>query len=133
MSKYIAILILFISFNITASDDVLSVDRVVPHSFELAFPNEDKIDPELSDFKVINFVLMSNESGERYAVVTMKNLANGSRTLNQKHLLAQLADGQRISPLPFSQAFSAKESISLTINFGQSKFPLLSVYSRTKT
>lgn len=126
--------ILFLSFPLLliANEDVISVDRVVPTSIELAFPNERNIEPELSDFQVNNFILMSNEEGERFAVVTIKNVSSGSRTLNHNHLMAQVSNGSRINPLPFKQPFKGDETISLTIGFGESKFPLLTVYSRTK-
>lgn len=130
MLKIISWILLATSFVAYSSDEVLSIDRIVPNNFGLAFPNESNIQPEQSDFQVNNFVLMSNEVGERWAVVTLTNLASGSRSLTNKHLMALVANGQRIIPIEFSQNFKADETLSLTINFGESKFPLLSVYSR---
>ena len=124
--------VLFSSFSSAASDDALSVDRVVPADLALAFPNDTNQQPDLSDFTVQHFVLMSNDAGERWAVVTMANMAQGNRSLSDKHLMAILANGQRISPQPFTQMFRGGETLSLTLYFGDSKFPLLSVYARTK-
>ncbi|MEI4551218.1 hypothetical protein [Pseudoalteromonas spongiae] len=132
MIRLLLCLIAFSPLTLFANQNVISVVRVVPHSFELAFPNERNIEPELSDFHVKNFVLMSNENGERFTVVTIQNLANGSRTLNHKHLMAQVSNGARIRPLAFEQMFKDDETLSLTIQFGESHFPLLTVYSRTK-
>lgn len=130
--KRIVWLLLAIPFVTQANkDDVLSIDRVVPQNFDLAFPNEFNNQPDLSDFKINSFALMSNEAGERWAVVTLTNLASGKRSLTQKHIMAIVANGERIAPLEFLQSFNADETLSLTINFGESKFPLLSVYSRT--
>jgi hypothetical protein len=131
MLKRISWLLLACSFAAYSSDEALSIDRVVPNSFDLAFPNDSNIQPEQSDFEISNFALMSNDLGERWAVVTLTNLASGSRSLTNKHLLALVANGQRIAPTEFSQSFKAGETLSLTINFGESKFPLLSVYSRS--
>ena len=124
-------ILLVCAFGAHSGEEVLSIDRVVPNSFNLAFPNESNTQPEQSDFSVNNFVLMSNDSGERWAVVTLTNMASGRRSLTNKHLMAIVADGQRIAPLEFLQSFKADETLSLTINFGESKFPLLSIYSRS--
>lgn len=132
MMRLFLCVIAFMSLSLCANQNVISVDRVVPHSVEFAFPNERNVLPELSDFQVKNFVLMSNENGERFAVVTIQNLANGSRTLNHKHLMAQVSNGERIRPLAFEQMFKDNETLSLTIQFGESTFPLLTIYSRTK-
>jgi len=128
--KRISWILFACSFGAYANEDVLSVDTIVSNSFDLVFPNESNIQPEQSDFKVNNFILMSNEAGERWVVVTMSNTSSGRRSLTHKHLMAIVADGQRIAPIEFIQSFKANETLTLTINFGMSKFPLLSVYSR---
>lgn len=120
------------SSSVYSNDDVVSIDSVVPNSFELAFPNESNIQPKQGDFEVNGFTLMSNSNGERWAVVTLKNLASGNRNLTNKHLLGLVANGERIAPIEFVQSFKADETLSLTVSFGESKFPLLSVYTRPK-
>lgn len=132
MLKKIPLVLFTISITSFASEDVLTVDRYVKGEIEFAFPNELNVQPALSEFKVEHFVLMSNESGERWAVVTLTNQASGSRNLTNKQLMAQVADGSRISSTEFSQSFKANETLSVTIDFGYSEFPLLSVYSRPR-
>ena len=73
---------------------------------------------------------MSSESGERWALLTVKNLEGGQRTLNQNHLIALLANGQRISPEKFSLQFKGNDLLSISVKFGKSKFPVLMVHSR---
>ena len=73
MLKRMSLILLVCTFGAHSGEEVLSIDRVVPNSFNLAFPNESNIQPEQSDFSVNNFVLMSNDSGERWAVVTLTN------------------------------------------------------------
>ncbi|MCL1076784.1 hypothetical protein D5R81_01465 [Parashewanella spongiae] len=124
---------LLLPFQLFANDEPLSLDRVVPSNFTLAFPNEDNIRPSISTFKVNNFALMSNETGERWAIVTLTNQASGRRTISQKHLMALVADGEHITPFEISQSFKAGETLSLTLYFGVSKFPILTVFTRTKT
>ena len=123
---------IFLLTTSAQASEPLSVDRAVTHSLELSFPNESNIKPEISDFDVLNYILMSNEDGERWVVVTIRNKENGTRTLNQKHLLGLLANGERVHPHEFKQAYLGNETISLTLNFGESKFPVLEVYSRDK-
>ncbi|MBE0349138.1 hypothetical protein HUZ36_10375 [Pseudoalteromonas sp. McH1-7] len=113
-----------------AAEEALTIDSVVPSHMELAFPNDAKVYPDSSDFTVLNAVLMSNDSGERFATVTLKNQSSGRRTLTHKHLLALTANGQRIMPMELSEHFNGGETLSLTLSFGESKFPLLQVYTR---
>ncbi|NQZ80904.1 MAG: hypothetical protein HRT52_07795 [Colwellia sp.] len=111
------------------STEVLSVDRSVTNNINLFFPNERNIKPKAGDFEIINYVLMSNEVGERWGVITLTNLSNGSRELDQDHLLALFADGSRQPPLEYKLNFKGKETQSITVSFGQSKFPILSIHS----
>ncbi|ASD69612.1 hypothetical protein [Pseudoalteromonas piscicida] len=122
--------LLMLAVNTQAAEEALTIDSVVPNSIELAFPNDANIYPDISDFKVLNAVLMSNESGERWAMITIKNQSSGRRTLTQKHLLALTANGQRIAPMKLSESFDGGETLSLTLAFGENKFPLLNVYTR---
>jgi hypothetical protein len=103
----------------------------VLNNLELAFPNDSNVKPETSAFELVNYVLMSNESGERWAVITLRNSSSGSRVLNQKHLMALFANGRRKSPRELKFNFEAQETQSITVSFGTSKFPILSISSAT--
>lgn len=132
MFKWKFILLSLVSVTALADNEALSIETRLPAGFELAFPNESNTQPEISDFTIVNFVPMSNEEGERWVVITVTNTASGRRTLNQNHLMALVADGSRIHPQELSQSILANETLSIVINFGISKFPLLNVYSRTE-
>ncbi|NMP16326.1 hypothetical protein [Thalassotalea sp. Y01] len=133
MQRLLSILLCFLSFSaLTIESDTLTVDRAVNADIELAFANDRGIEPTLSDFELLNYVIMSNEAGERYAVVTLKNLASGSRQLESKHLLALFANGERKQPSDFKLNFDANETQSLTISFGENKFPILAISSNSK-
>lgn len=125
-------LLLWLSMPAHAQEDALTVEQRVPQNVALAFPNDQQLAPQISDFEVVNFVPMSNEVGERWAVVTLKNQASGRRTFNQTQIMALVGDGDRIHPNAISQVFEAKETLSIVVNFGVNKFPLLSVYTRLK-
>jgi hypothetical protein len=130
MAKYILPLLILLSFTTQADDtEKLSVDRSVSKGFNLSFPNDNNITPKESDFEIVNYVLMSNEIGERWSVITLNNLSSGNRTLDHEHLIAILADGSRINPLEFKLNFDRRETLSITVPFGEHKFPILSIYS----
>lgn len=133
MTRWIISALILFSSAVQANRDALWIDTSVPVDIELAFPNRTDIQPDVSEFSVLNFVPMSNELGERWVVLTIHNQASGSRTLEHKHIMALLADGTRVLPEKMSQRFLANEVLSLVVNFGESKFPLLDVYSRTQT
>ncbi|MCJ8297256.1 MAG: hypothetical protein MJK15_22915 [Colwellia sp.] len=130
MKKYIVLALMVFSSAIQAEDtEVLNVDRSVANNINLSFPNDNNIKPKAGDFEIVNYVLMSNEMGERWSVITLTNLSSGNRDLEQDHLMALFADGSRKSPLQYKLNFKGKETQSITVSFGEYKFPILSIYS----
>jgi len=130
MVKYIVQLLILLSWSTQAEvTEILSVDRSVTRSINLSFPNDNNIKPKKGDFEIVNYVLMSNEIGERWSVITLTNLSTGNRTLEHEHLIALFADGSRASPLEYKLNFNGRETQSITVSFGEHKFPILSIYS----
>lgn len=130
MMKTLLPLLAIFSFSSQATGtEALTVDRSLSNQLHLSFPNDRDIKPKESDFKIINYVLMSNELGERWSVITLTNTSSGNRMLEQHHLMALFADGKRRSPLAYKLPFEGNESQSITVSFGESKFPILSLYS----
>jgi len=118
----------FITFISNAAEtEVLTVDRIISKNLELAFPNDKNLKAKPSHFELMNYVLMSNELGERWAVLTVTNTSSGNRMLEQGHLMALFADGERKNPLEFTLNFEGSETQSITVSFGESKFPILSI------
>jgi len=130
MSRLIILFVLMISFSCQANDlEVLTVDRAFTDSMNLSFPNNKNIKPDASDFKIINYILMSNAIGERWGVVSVKNISSGNRILRQGHLMALFANGERKNPAHYKTNFKGNETRSFTVSFGENKFPILSIYS----
>jgi hypothetical protein len=130
--KYIISAFFFMAFNSNANEpEVLTVDRVVSKNVELAFPNDKNLKPKSNDFELVNYVIMSNELGERWAVLTLTNTSTGNRMLEHDHLMALFADGERKNPLELKLNFEGRETQSITVSFGESKFPILSISSGT--
>ena len=102
MVKYIIPLLMLFSWVTQAEvTDILSVERSVSTSINLSFPNDDNIKPKKGGFEIVNYVLMSNEIGERWSVITLTNLSTGNRNLEHEHLIALFADGSRTNPLEY--------------------------------
>ena len=130
VNKAFVIILLMLSWS-TQADSIkaLNVDRAVSNSMHLSFANDSNITPKKGDFKITNYVLMSNEEGERWAVITLTNLSSGNRELGEEHILALFADGSRFMPMEFKLGFKGNETQSVTVSFADYKFPILSVYS----
>jgi hypothetical protein len=122
-----SVLFLFTCTTFANEKEVLTVDRVITHNIELAFDNDKNEKPKLSEFELVNYIVMSNDLGERWAVVTVINQASGNRILENDHLMALFANGERATPAHLKVNFDANETKSLTISFGENKFPLLSI------
>lgn len=132
MHKYIISVYILLAFTSNANEvEVLTVDRVVSTNIELSFPNDKNLKAKSSDFELVNYVIMSNEIGERWAVLTLTNTSSGNRMLKHDHIMALFADGERKNPLPLKLNFEGKETQSITVSFGENKFPILSVNSET--
>ncbi len=129
LKSSLLIALLVVCQAVFAQDDALTIDRVVSSDITLAFDNKKNIQPKKSSFMVENYILMSNEAGNRWAVVTLKNQSTGKRIFQSNQLLALFANGDRKSPLSHSEASAAGETKSLTLNFSTSHFPVVEIYS----
>lgn len=130
MLKRLATSLVFLSLSSYAIDnDVLTVDRSVSKNIQLSFPNEQNIKPKESDFEVLNYVLMSSETGERWSVITIENTASGNRSLEHNHIMGLFADGSRFVPQENKLQFEGGEVQSITVSFGEYKFPVLAIYT----
>ena len=129
-----AVLIASLSFAALAKDkhhnNVLTIDRTVIANSQMSFPNDERIYPKVSDFEVINYVLMSSHNGKRWAAVTLRNNANGMRQFKSDQIMALFGDGDRSEPHSYKCTFGAKQIFTVSLNFGRNKFPMLEVYTR---
>ncbi|WP_223669236.1 hypothetical protein [Kangiella shandongensis] len=110
--------------------DALTVDKTVEQDLEFQFPNDDSIQPEISDFAVLNYVTMSNEYGERKVVITLQNTSTGNRIFTNDQVMALYANGSRRVAHEERISFKGKETQTLTLSFAASKYPILKVYTR---
>ncbi len=90
---------------------------------------EDKnvIEPRQSDFEILEYALMSSKQGHRYALITIKNTSSGQRSINNQHMIAILANCKRSYPLNLEHKFDGNEIVTMEVNFGIKRFPILKV------
>lgn len=127
MLKFVYSLLILLSFHCHSNETTLTIDKAVSNDFKLSFPNDKNTKAKLSDFELVNYVVMSNLLGERWAVITLTNTSSGNRILEHNHLLALFADGSRHSPSELKLNFEGNETQSITVSFGENKFPILSI------
>lgn len=112
------------------SSEILTIDEPTPKIINLNFPNQNKIEPKISEFQLTSSILMSSRAGARWATLTIKNNSPHQRLLDKEHIVAILANGERRFPTQAKHQFTGNEEITIIINFGKSKFPILRVSLR---
>ncbi|MCG7988780.1 MAG: hypothetical protein JAZ20_04305 [Candidatus Thiodiazotropha weberae] len=124
-SLFLLILSLGIHAEEIPENEVLTLDDPIPGSLYLEFTDADDLLPKIGDFKIISSLFMSNQLGERWATLTILNQSSSQRLLDRQYIVALFADGEKRHPINIEHTFYGKEQITLTINFGKSKFPVL--------
>ena len=67
---------------------------------------------------------MSNDRGERWALVTFMNQASGQRLLTNEVLVAEFADGSERYALNLEAKLEGGETLTRTVFFGYHRFPI---------
>ncbi|MFD2178443.1 hypothetical protein [Veronia pacifica] len=96
------------------------------------FPSDSWDQPLTSYFKIVTGTLMSNECGQRFALLKVKNTDSIRHVFEEGHIMAVMADQTVRYPHSFRKVMDAREEITLSVNFGKSKMPILSIYTRGK-
>jgi hypothetical protein len=129
MMGTLCILIALLWTNSIAADErhgiMLHFDAPSPPPSELNFEDARRLAPEEGDFAIIGYVPMSNEVGERWALVTIKNTAEGARLLKNEHVVATFADGVDTYARNLDQRLEGGAVFSQAVYFGASKFPIV--------
>lgn len=112
--------------------DALEFDPPINAEREFVFESERDLYLALSEFRIVEAKYLSNKKGERWALLTIINLANDSRTFKSDQLLAFFANGEHRHPRNKQQRFRPGETLSLTMNFGVSKFPIVKTQTRLR-
>ena len=116
-----------ISFAEEVDDDRLLLFDDTPRFEYLSFDIEesDRLKPKENDFELLHFAPMSNEIGERWVLITVKNTSTGSRFLKSEHIVATFANEEQRNPQGVSESIDGGQILSKTIYFGVNKFPIV--------
>lgn len=115
------------------SSDVLDVDKALHFDQpqikikSLNFKHDDELKPVLNDFKIIQATYLSNNIGERWAIVTFENKSTGKRFLKNESIVATFADGNQNYGLNLDEMLKGNERITKSVFFGIHQFPIVYV------
>lgn len=111
---------------------VLQFDRVQITGKEFHFTRDPQLVPEKGPFALVESFAMSNDLGERWALVTVRNTLNSDRFLKDEHLVATFADGSQAYARNLNERLGGREVFSGSVFFGHSPFPIVQVEARTR-
>lgn len=108
----------------------LSVDRPFPFEKMAPFYKNDELKPLSSTFTVEKQVFLSNDLGERKAVVTIKSSTTSLRRLSRKQIIAVFANGDKQFPSIGDERILIGESVTLVLDFGTHQYPIMYLYTK---
>ena len=112
---------------------VLQFDSVQPGDSELRFDRGTRdLVPEAGPFRLTEYQAMSNDLGERWALVTVVNTENANRFIKETHLVATFADGTQRRAQNLNDPVGPLEKFSKAVFFGHCPFPLVKVEARLR-
>ena len=109
---------------------ILHFDDVQKDFQDLYFKDKEKIKPGSSIFTIIEKYFMSNDLGERWAVLTIQNTSAGKRLLKNVNLVATYADGSQSIAQNIDETLDGNEILTKAVFFGIHKFPILTIELR---
>ncbi|WP_309382748.1 hypothetical protein [Cerasicoccus frondis] len=129
MKQTILVLLALLIANQALALDPASVatfDRRVISEDEVEYyEDETSLKPYVAYIDIVNFRTMSTPGGDRYAMVTLKNLMDGRQVLEPKDFVGIFADGNRVNPGFRTIMLESGETRTVVLPFGVSKFPLM--------
>ena len=124
-------LLIFLFPNWAFAEDVLGKERIMQFDQTKVthprFRYENGLKPKPNDFRLREAAFMSNEIGERWAIITVENMSSGKRLLTRENIVATFADGSQANPSHLDETARAGELLTKTIFFGVRMFPILKV------
>lgn len=108
-------------------DNNLHFDSFTQSRAPLYFSKDDALAPRESDFKLLGVSFLSNEKGDRWALISLENTARGQRILQNKMLLATFADGSQAYASGLNKTLQGSERFSKSVFFGNNQFPIVNI------
>lgn len=132
--RFLFSLPLLLSIQLFAHDSepsgALFFDKPIASSFPAQFEIEEDLHPEQSSFRVLEVAFLSNEKGERWAMVNVFNTAASPRSIATNQVIALFADGSHRKPKSLSKRVDGGATETILIPVGISKAPLVKLLTR---
>lgn len=135
MKKLISFSLCLLSFGLFAEPSpetlVVSFDAVVIPQEEIAFGRDrNDLRPSLSEFQIEYRRFLSNELGERFALVTFSKEKAILRKVSERDIVGVLANGERLYPVRLEGETLIGSRGSIFVYFGKQPFPLVDLETR---
>lgn len=127
----VAIVIVYLSQSaaysekISASDTILHFDQTRTPLNSLNFDHTRELEPVANDFRIIEASYLSNNMGERWAIVTFENKSSGQRILKNNVIVATFANGLQRNSLNLGGTVQGNTRITKAVSFGVNPFPIV--------
>ena len=109
---------------------VLRFDTPLAITDNANFDRDNPLEPDSSNFILLDASSLSSDSGERWALVSLRNDAGGQRILRDDYLVAEFANGDRRHASNLEGSFAAAEQQRKMVFFGYHRFPILRVFTQ---
>lgn len=109
---------------------IIHFDTPKPLPSELHFDQPRELVPEPGDFELVHYDLMSNDLGERWALMTFRNTSTGQRLLKNQHVVATFANGAQAFAQNLDKRLAGGARYTQAVFFGTQKFPIIEVDMR---
>ncbi len=134
MKIYLIIFILLLNPLVTFSDELSDDKNTVLHFDQpqvslnsLEFNYDDELKPTPNDFQIVEASYLSNNVGERWAIVTFKNTSLGQRFLKNEAIVATFANGDQANSSNLNETLKGNTRLTKAVFFGVHQFPIVSV------
>ena len=111
--------------NAVGGDTALQFESLNRNVNYLDFKDKDDLQPVKSAFSMVEYSLMSNPQGDRWALVTVKNKTAKQEKISDDNFVAVFADGERRNASKFFELVAPNGRLTEAIYFGKSNFPII--------
>lgn len=89
--------------------------------------NLDNVEPLANDFRLIEVAFMSNNTDERWAIVTPQNTSSGKWLFKNDHIVATFSNGGQSRAFDLVETLDGGENLTNAVHFGTHKIPVIQV------
>lgn len=109
----------------------LHFDQPIAKEMAIDFQIEEDLYPNRSSFELLDFAFLSNEAGERWALVVVRNTVHEFRSFSANQIIGFFASGNYRNPVSLNKRIEGKKTETFMIPFGKSDMPLVKLMTRS--